>query len=101
MIRPLAFTLVVASVLSAQAAFVYAVFAASRWSEASRVNYDQTWTESGEAEVAHGDSIAVILRASGESATLNKKAAALTKWAVIYGTAASLTASLSALFSLL
>lgn len=94
----LKFAGVIASIVLALTAFVFGLNAARYWSKASKVKQDPEWRiESPDRETAHEDWIVAILKTASESADLNRKAADLTKWAVVLGTASSVVGALSGL----
>ena len=95
----LKFAGVIASILLAFTAFIFGWYAARYWSKASKVKQDPDWRiESPDHEMAHEAWIAAILKTASESADLNRKAADLTKWAVVLGTASSVLGALAGLF---
>jgi len=90
---PVIFTIVLAIV-----AGVYGWLAASAWATASTAIKHHWGMESPDTDWAHEAKISATMLAVSESAILNRKAADLTKWAVVFGASASVLGALTGLF---
>jgi hypothetical protein len=83
------------TLLLAMAAFVYGMLAARTWLKASEMDIQHHWMEGSPHRLdAFEFSIPAIQKAVSDSAALNRRAADLTKWAVVFGTLASVAGTI-------